>query len=98
MKAIKKASTKEAELPSIGLQTSLILSCFVFTLSYGAGSYSITDSKCSINTTKFTQEWGLLPMLCQASYKIPRRHYMIFSNRRLDSAGCVPNTTIGAPT
>ena len=71
MKAIKRAYAKETELPSVGLQTSLILSCFVFTLSYGAGSYSITDSKCSIFSTKFTQEWGLSPTLCQASYGIP---------------------------
>merc|ERR1719234_476753 len=32
----------KAELPSVGLQTSLILSCFVFTLSYGAGMGGVT--------------------------------------------------------
>ena len=32
---------KEVELPSVGLQASLLLSCFLFTLSYGAGYFSL---------------------------------------------------------
>ena len=35
-------------MPSVGLKISLLLSCFVFTLSYGAGYYTMTDSNCSI--------------------------------------------------
>ena len=35
-------------MPSVGLQISLLLSCFVFTLSYGAGYYTMTGSNCSI--------------------------------------------------
>ena len=37
MKADKKGCAKEEEFPSVGLQTSLLLSSFIFTLSYGAG-------------------------------------------------------------
>ena len=65
LKAIMKAGVKEAELPSVGLQVSLLLACFLFTLSYGAGS--IKDLNCSIHSAKVIQVWGLSPMLCQAS-------------------------------
>ena len=34
---LQLCAKKEGELPSVGLQTSLLLSCFLFTLSYGAG-------------------------------------------------------------
>lgn len=46
-------------MPSVGLQISLLLSCFVFTLSYGAGYYTMTDSNCSIYILNIHQEWGL---------------------------------------
>ena len=52
------------------MQTSLLLACFLFTLSYGAGS--IKDTNCSIPSAKVVQEWGLSPMLCQASYRAPQ--------------------------
>ena len=46
-------------MPSVGLQISLLLSCFVFTLSYGAGYYTMTDRNCSIYILNIHQEWGL---------------------------------------
>ena len=55
-------------MPSVGLQISLLLSCFVFTLSYGAGYYTMTDSNCSIYILNIHQEWGLRPMPCQVSH------------------------------
>ena len=40
-KKLQLCAKKEVELPSVGLQTSLLLSCFLFTLSYGAGYFSL---------------------------------------------------------
>ena len=57
MRANKKSDAKEEELPSVGLQTSLLLSCFLFTLSYGAGSRK--DTNWNIHSAKVVQEWGL---------------------------------------
>ena len=38
-KKLLLCAKKEVELPSVELQTSLLLSCFLFTLSYGAGCH-----------------------------------------------------------
>ena len=40
-KKLQLCAKKEVELPSVGLQASLLLSCFLFTLSYGAGYFSL---------------------------------------------------------